>query len=160
VLPGMRERRSGTIVNLSSIGAARTGAGSGYYGAVKAAIEQMTMALRTELEPLGIVATVVAPGSFRTDFSGRSLTQSSTVIDDYAETAGKRRKENDTTDGTQPNDPALGAKVLVDAVEQGAPFYLLLGGDAVEIVTGALDDLRADVDAWAERSRSTAYDAS
>ncbi|WP_434157275.1 oxidoreductase [Clavibacter michiganensis] len=160
VLPGMRERRSGTIVNLSSIGAARTGAGSGYYGAVKAAIEQMTMALRTELAPLGIVATVVAPGSFRTDFSGRSLTQSSTVIDDYAETAGKRRKENDTTDGTQPNDPVLGAKVLVDAVEAGAPFYLLLGGDAVEIVTGALDDLRADVDAWAERSRSTAYDAS
>jgi NAD(P)-dependent dehydrogenase (short-subunit alcohol dehydrogenase family) len=103
VLPGMRERRSGTIVNLSSIGAARTGAGSGYYGAVKAAIEQMTMALRTELEPLGIVATVVAPGSFRTDFSGRSLTQSSTVIDDYAETAGKRRKENDTTDGTLPS---------------------------------------------------------
>jgi NAD(P)-dependent dehydrogenase (short-subunit alcohol dehydrogenase family) len=160
VLPGMRARRSGTIVNLSSIGARRTGPGSGYYGAVKAAIEQMTMALRTELAPLGITATVVEPGSFRTDFSGRSLTQSATPIDDYAETAGKRRIEADTSDGTQPGDPAAGARLLVDAVESGAsPYLLLLGSDAVEIVTGALDDLRGDIDSWAERSRATDFDA-
>lgn len=160
VLPGMRARRSGTIVNLSSIGARRTGPGSGYYGAVKAAIEQMTMALRTELAPLGITATVVEPGSFRTDFSGRSLTQSATPIADYAETAGKRRIEADTSDGTQPGDPAAGARLLVDAVESGSsPYLLLLGSDAVEIVTGALDDLRGDVDAWAERSRATDFDA-
>ena len=160
VLPGMRARRSGTIVNLSSIGARRTGPGSGYYGAVKAAIEQMTMALRTELAPLGITATVVEPGSFRTDFSGRSLTQSATPIDDYAETAGRRRIEADTSDGTQPGDPAAGARLLVDAVESGSsPYLLLLGSDAVEIVTGALDDLRGDVDAWAERSRATDFDA-
>lgn len=160
VLPGMRARRSGTIVNLSSIGARRTGPGSGYYGAVKAAIEQMTMALRTELAPLGITATVVEPGSFRTDFSGRSLTQSATPIADYAETAGRRRIEADTSDGTQPGDPAAGARLLVDAVESGSsPYLLLLGSDAVEIVTGALDDLRGDVDAWAERSRATDFDA-
>jgi len=160
VLPGMRARRSGTIVNLSSIGARRTGPGSGYYGAVKAAIEQMTMALRTELAPLGITATVVEPGSFRTDFSGRSLTQSATPIADYAETAGKRRIEADTSDGRQPGDPAAGARLLVDAVDSGeAPYLLLLGSDAVEIVTGALDDLRADVDAWADRSRATDFDA-
>lgn len=160
VLPGMRSRRSGTIVNLSSIGARRTGPGSGYYGAVKAALEQMTMALRTELAPLGITATVVEPGSFRTDFSGRSLTQSATPIADYAGTAGKRRIEADTSDGTQPGDPAAGARLLVDAVESGrAPYLLLLGSDAVEIVTGALDDLRGDVDAWAERSRATDFDA-
>ena len=158
VLPGMRSRRSGTIVNLSSIGARRTGPGSGYYGAVKAAIEQMTMALRTELAPLGIAAVVVEPGSFRTDFSGRSLTQSATPIDDYAETAGRRRKENDTSDGTQPGDPVLGARLLVDAVDSGeAPYLLLLGDDAVDIVTGALDDLRTDVDTWAERSRATGF---
>ena len=160
VLPGMRSRRSGTIVNVSSIGARRTGPGSGYYGAVKAALEQMTMALRTELAPLGITATVVEPGSFRTDFSGRSLTQSATPIADYAETAGRRRIEADTSDGTQPGDPAAGARLLVDAVDSGeAPYLLLLGSDAVEIVTGALDDLRADVDAWAERSRGTDFDA-
>ncbi|KQS17400.1 oxidoreductase [Frigoribacterium sp. Leaf186] len=160
VLPGMRARRGGTIVNLSSIGARRTGPGSGYYGAVKAAIEQMTMALRTELAPLGITATVVEPGSFRTDFSGRSLTQSATPIADYAETAGKRRIEADTSDGTQPGDPAAGARLLVDAVESGSsPYLLLLGSDAVEIVTGALDDLRGDIDSWAERSRGTDFDA-
>ncbi|MBF4600598.1 SDR family NAD(P)-dependent oxidoreductase [Frigoribacterium sp. VKM Ac-1396] len=160
VLPGMRARRSGTIVNLSSIGARRTGPGSGYYGAVKAAIEQMTMALRTELAPLGITATVVEPGSFRTDFSGRSLTQSATPIADYAETAGRRRIEADTSDGTQPGDPAAGARLLVDAVESGSsPYLLLLGSDAVDIVTRALDDLRGDIDAWAERSRATDFDA-
>jgi len=87
------------------------------------------------------------------------LTQSSTVIDDYAGTAGQRRKENDTAHGTQPNDPVAGARVLVDAVETGAaPYLLLLGSDAVDIVTGALDDLRAGIDAWAERSRSTEFD--
>jgi NAD(P)-dependent dehydrogenase (short-subunit alcohol dehydrogenase family) len=120
----------------------------------------MTMALRTELAPLGITATVVEPGSFRTDFSGRSLTQSATPIADYAETAGKRRIEADTSDGRQPGDPAAGARLLVDAVDSGeAPYLLLLGSDAVEIVTGALDDLRADVDAWADRSRATDFDA-
>lgn len=156
VLPGMRARRSGTIVNFSSIGARTTGPGSGYYGAAKAAIEQLTMALRTEVAPLGITATVVEPGAFRTDFSGRSLTQSDTVIDDYAETAGKRRKEHDTTHGTQPGDPAKAATVLVDAVDGGAlPYLLLLGSDAVPIVRKALAALGADIDAWESKSVTT-----
>lgn len=92
VLPGMRQRRSGAIVNLSSISARLSPVGSGYYSAVKAAVESMSASLRGELAPLGISVTVVAPGSFRTDFAGRSLTQSTTVIGDYAETAGQRRK--------------------------------------------------------------------
>lgn len=104
VLPQMRARRSGGIVNLSSIGARITPAGSGYYSAVKAAVEGLTGALRREVESLGITVMVVEPGGFRTDFAGRSLTQSSTVIEDYVETAGKRRKEVDTVHGTQPGD--------------------------------------------------------
>src|SRR5579862_4057291 len=96
VLPGMRARRSGAIVNVSSIGARRTPEGSGYYSAVKAALEGMSGSLRKELAPLGITVTAVEPGAFRTDFSGRSLEQSGTVIADYAGTAGKRRKEHDT----------------------------------------------------------------
>jgi len=96
VLPGMRERRGGAIVNISSIGAQLTPVGSGYYSAAKAAIEGMSGALRGELAPLGISVTVVEPGAFCTDFAGRSLIQSATVIDDYAATAGRRRKENDT----------------------------------------------------------------
>ena len=76
VLPGMRARRSGTIVNLSSIGARIAPEGSGYYAAVKAAVEALTLSLRKEVAPLGITAMVVEPGGFRTDFAGRSLTQS------------------------------------------------------------------------------------
>jgi NAD(P)-dependent dehydrogenase (short-subunit alcohol dehydrogenase family) len=105
VLPGMRARRSGAIVNISTIGVQIMPVGSGYYAASKAALEAMSGALYGELKPLGISVTVVEPGAFRTDFAGRSLTQSSTVIDDYAETAGKRRKEHDTAHGTQPGDP-------------------------------------------------------
>ena len=93
VLPGMRARRSGAIVNLSSIGAHVAPVGSGYYAAVKSALEGMSGSLRGELAPLGIAVTVVAPGGFRTDFAGRSLTQASTPIADYADTAGRRRKE-------------------------------------------------------------------
>src|SRR6185312_16709373 len=79
VMPGMRARRSGAIVNLSSIGVQLTPVGSGYYAAAKAAIEGMTGALRGELAPLGISVTAVEPGAFRTDFAGRSLAQSDTV---------------------------------------------------------------------------------
>ena len=132
VLPGMRSRRSGAIVNISTIGVQLMPPGSGYYAASKAALEGMSGALRAELQPLGISVTVVEPGAFRTDFAGRSLTQSSTVIDDYAETAGKRRKEHDTMHGTQPGDPAKAAKAIIAAVESDEPpAFLLLGEDAL-----------------------------
>lgn len=104
-LPGMRARGSGTIVNLSSIGARISPEGSGYYSAVKAAVEALTLSLRKEVAPLGITAMVVEPGAFRTDFAGRSLTQAATPLADYADTAGRRRKEHDTVHGTQPGDP-------------------------------------------------------
>jgi NAD(P)-dependent dehydrogenase (short-subunit alcohol dehydrogenase family) len=75
VLPGMRARRRGTIVNVSSIAARRTGPGSGYYAATKCALERLSAGLRPEVEPLGIKVIVVEPGAFRTDFAGRSLQQ-------------------------------------------------------------------------------------
>lgn len=92
VLPGMRARRRGTIVSISSIGARVSPPGSGFYAASKAALEAATLSLRREVKPLGITAMVVEPGAFRTDFSGRSLTQASEAIADYADTAGRRRK--------------------------------------------------------------------
>jgi NAD(P)-dependent dehydrogenase (short-subunit alcohol dehydrogenase family) len=160
VLPGMRERRSGTIVNLSSIGARIAPEGSGYYAAVKAAIEALTLSLRKEVAPLGITAMAVEPGGFRTDFAGRSLTQSASPIADYAETAGKRRKEHDTAHGTQPGDPAKAAEALVTAVEsERPPYMLLLGNDASTGFRAALDALRAEVDEWEQLSRSTDFDA-
>ena len=80
VLPGMLARHAGTIVNVSSIGARACPPGSGYYSATKAALEAMTSALRKEIQPLGLTAMVVEPGAFRTDFAGRSLTQSAEAI--------------------------------------------------------------------------------
>ena len=121
VLPGMRDRKSGAIVNISSIGVQLTPVGSGYYSAAKAAMEGMSGALHGELAPLGISVTVVEPGAFRTDFAGRSLPQSATAIDDYADTAGRRRKENDTMHGSQAGDPVKAAAAIIAAVEANEP---------------------------------------
>jgi NAD(P)-dependent dehydrogenase (short-subunit alcohol dehydrogenase family) len=158
VLPGMRARRSGAIVNLSSIGARLSPEGSGYYSAVKAAVEALTLSLRKEVAPLGISATVVEPGGFRTDFAGRSLMQAATPIGDYADTAGKRRKEHDTVHGTQPGDPAKAAAAIIEAVgSPKPPFMLLLGNDASNGFRAALDALRSEVDEWEALSRSTDF---
>jgi NAD(P)-dependent dehydrogenase (short-subunit alcohol dehydrogenase family) len=158
VLPGMRARRQGTIVHISSIAARTSPPGSGYYAASKAALEAMTASLRTEVEPLGITAMIVEPGAFRTDFSGRSLTQSDTVIDDYADTAGARRKERDTTHGTQPGDPDKAAEALITAVESAQPpLMLILGPDALERLRASLDALNANLDAWEQTSTSTSF---
>ena len=159
VLPGMRARRTGTIVNISSIGARVSPEGSGYYSAVKAAVEALTLSLRKEVAPLGIAAMVVEPGAFRADFAGRSLTQAADPIDDYADTAGRRRKEHDTVHGTQPGDPARAAAALIDVVESGkAPYLLPLGNDASDAIRVTLDALRDDLDAWEGVSRSTDLD--
>jgi NAD(P)-dependent dehydrogenase (short-subunit alcohol dehydrogenase family) len=158
-LPGMRARRSGVIVNISSIGALRCPPGSGYYSASKAALEAMSGSLRKEVEPLGIKVIAVEPGGFRTDFSGRSLTQSAAAIDDYAGTAGLRRKENDTVDGTQPGDPARAAQAIIEAVAAPQPpSFLLLGRDAVATATEVLGAQLAEVEKWRELSTSTGFD--
>jgi NADP-dependent 3-hydroxy acid dehydrogenase YdfG len=158
VLPGMRARRSGTIVNLSSIAARNPGPGSAYYAATKCAVEGLSGGLRKEVEPLGIKVIVVEPGEFRTDFSGRSLLQSATVIADYTETAGRRRIENDKTHGHQRGDPARGAQVIIKAVEASdPPHLLLLGSDAVQVVGAALDADRATLEAWKATSLTTDF---
>jgi len=160
VLPGMRARRHGTIVNVSSIAARTTAPGSGYYSATKCALEGMSRGLQKEVDPLGIKVIVVEPGAFRTDFAGRSLQQSRTSLTDYAETAGQRRKENDHTDGHQIGDPAKGAQLMIQAVEApNPPSLLLLGSDAVQVVSQALDGDRAQVEAWKKDSISTDFPA-
>ena len=160
VLPAMRARRSGAIVNVSTIGVQIMPVGSGYYAASKAALEGMSGALHAELKPLGISVTVVEPGAFRTDFAGRSLTQSSTVIDDYAATAGKRRKEHDTVHGTQPGDPAKAAQAIITAVQSTEPpAFLLLGTDALatyrRLATARLDTIQE----WEQLTTSTGLKA-
>src|SRR5919202_1051914 len=160
VLPGMRARRRGAIVNISSIGARICPPGSGYYSATKAALEGLSGSLRKELAPLGISVVVVEPGGFRTDFAGRSLQQAATAIDDYAETAGKRRKENDTAHGTQPGDPARAAQAIITAVEAGTPpALLLLGTDALTAIRAVIDAQLAELTAWENTSLSTDFPA-
>ncbi|OMC34488.1 short-chain dehydrogenase/reductase [Mycobacterium colombiense] len=159
VLPGMRARRSGAIVNISSIGAQLTPVGSGYYSAAKAAIEGISGALRGELVPLGISVTIVEPGAFRTDFAGRSLVQSATVIDDYAATAGQRRKENDTMHGNQPGDPAKAGNAIIAAVESpDPPAFLLLGPDALAAYRYRADARAAEIQKWEELTSSTDFE--
>jgi len=160
VLPGMRERRGGAIVNISSIGAQLTPVGSGYYSAAKAAIEGMSGALRGELAPLGISVTVVEPGAFCTDFAGRSLIQSATVIDDYAATAGRRRKENDTMHGNQSGDPAKAGAAILAAVESAQPpGFLLLGSDALAAYRYVADARASEIGKWEELTSATNFDS-
>jgi NAD(P)-dependent dehydrogenase (short-subunit alcohol dehydrogenase family) len=160
VLPGMRARRAGAIVNISSIGVQLTPVGSGYYSAAKAAIEGVSGALRGELAPLGISVTVIEPGAFRTDFAGRSLMQSTTVIEDYADTAGKRRKENDTMDGTQAGDPAKAGAAIIAAVESSdPPAFLLLGPDALAAYRYIADGRANEIAKWEKLTTDTNFDS-
>jgi NAD(P)-dependent dehydrogenase (short-subunit alcohol dehydrogenase family) len=159
VLPDMRARHRGAIVNISSIGAQLTPVGSGYYSAAKAAIEGLSGALHGELAPLGISVTVVEPGAFRTDFAGRSLVESATVIDDYAATAGQRRKEHDTMHGNQPGDPAKAAAAIIAAVESPEPpAFLLLGADALAAYRYVVDERAKQIANWEQLTTSTNFD--
>ncbi|MGY3320895.1 oxidoreductase [Arthrobacter sp. TE12232] len=158
-LPDMRARRAGNILNITSIGARISPAGSGYYSATKAALEGLSGSLHKELQPLGIKVTVIEPGAFRTDFAGRSLTQSATAIPDYAETAGKRRKENDTVHGTQPGDPAKAAEAILAVVDSAnPPSLMVLGKDAFDAFAAVADAQRTELDQWRGLSLSTGID--
>jgi NAD(P)-dependent dehydrogenase (short-subunit alcohol dehydrogenase family) len=145
VLPGMRKRRSGCIVNLSSLAGLRGFPAMGYYNASKFAVEGLSAALRQEVEPLGIQVMVVEPSGFRTDWAGRSANESAHQIDDYVATAGTVRSRVRASSGKQPGDPVRAAKAIVAAVASGAaPHHLLLGNDAFEGAMARLDHLRQD----------------
>lgn len=158
VLPGMRARRAGAIVNLSSMSGRLALPGSGYYSASKFAVEGMSDALRKEVGPLGIRVIVVEPASFRTDFSGRSLVQTPNRIADYDATAGLRRKENDKSDGQQTGDPTKAAHAIIGVVEASAPpFRLVLGRNAVVTAAAELDEQRRELEVWKSVSISTDF---
>ena len=159
VLPGMRARRKGHIVNISSVGGLVTFAGAGYYNIAKAGVEFLSDALAKEVEPLGIHVTVVAPGSFRTNFRGPgSLRVTRTEIEDYADTAGKVRANTQGGHGKQVGDPDLGAKAIIAAVEADRPpVHLLIGGDALDLFRSRLDAIRGELDAWEAVTRSTDF---
>jgi NAD(P)-dependent dehydrogenase (short-subunit alcohol dehydrogenase family) len=150
-LPSMRAQRRGAIVNISSTVGRRSNPGSGYYSATKFAVAGMSDALRKELAPLGIKVIVVEPSGFRTDFSGRSLHESRTRIDDYDATSGRRRKEHDRSHGRQAGDPARAAEAIIKVVESDhPPERLALGRDAVIQIREHLKAHLEELETWAE----------
>jgi len=152
-LPAMRRRGSGTIVNISSIGARFPIPGGGYYSAAKAALEGLSGALRKEIEPLGLRVMVVEPGSFRTDFRGRSADRSSQTIGAYDAALGR------TADGQlspQRGEPAKAAAAIVQAVEAAEPPQLLvLGTEALAGFHQAAAAEAGDVESFEYLSSST-----
>lgn len=158
VLPYMRKENSGAIINISSIGAIRTGAASGFYASSKAALELLSDGLKAEVEPLGIKVMVVEPGAFRTHFYDSSLKGSENTIDAYKETAWKRSVSENVNLRKQPGDPDKCGTVIIDAIEtENTPFRLLLGSDAVKVVSGALNARLEEIETWKEESSKTDY---
>ena len=156
VLPFMRARRRGHIVNITSMGGYITMPGIAYYCGSKFALEGVSDTLAREVRPFGIAVTAIAPGSFRTDWAGRSMQRSARSIADYDALFDPVRKAREDKSGKQPGDPARAARAILAVIEADAPpTHLLLGSDALQLVRGKLADLGRDLDAWEEVSAST-----
>jgi NAD(P)-dependent dehydrogenase (short-subunit alcohol dehydrogenase family) len=153
VLPGMRARRRGHIVNISSVAGFVGFPGSGYYAATKHAVEGLSDSLAREVEPLGIKVLCVEPGPFRTDWAGRSLKQTPSRIADYADTVASRMQATSDISGKQPGDPVRACAAMIKAVEApNPPRHLVLGAFGVEAVRGKLAGVIEEIDAWKETS--------
>ncbi|RAS06887.1 oxidoreductase [Cupriavidus alkaliphilus] len=157
VLPQMRRQRSGHIVNISSIGGYAAYPGWGVYGATKFAVEGLTEALSAELAPLGIHATVVEPGFFRTDFlDASSLVRVGTEIGEYAQTVGAMRTHMASANHQQPGDPArLAAALLALADSDTPPVRLPLGSDTVARIADKHRQVESELAAWHALAVST-----
>ncbi len=156
VLPSMRKRRSGRILNITSMGGIMTLPGLSYYHGSKFALEGISESLGKEVDSLGIKVTAVEPGGFRTDWAGRSMVRAARSIGDYdpvIEPIRKRRKE---LSGQQIGDPKKAAQAMLKVVlSDNPPAHLLLGSDAVRLVDEKIRSLLADFDAWKSVSLST-----
>lgn len=153
VLPQMRGRRSGLIVNVTSIGAVRGALGNGYYSAAKGALELASEALSKEVAHLGIRVMLVEPGALRTGFYGARLNSSPLAIPDYDAVADRYRISERTRRRDQPGDPdRAGAIVVKTALRPDAPFRLLLGSDAVQAAVETLENRLQEARVWAEVS--------
>ncbi|MBF6100908.1 SDR family NAD(P)-dependent oxidoreductase [Nocardia cyriacigeorgica] len=159
VLPSMRERRSGAIVNLSSMGGQMSFAGFGAYSATKFALEGLSEALADEVKGFGIKVLVVEPGSFRTNLFGKNAAYFSADHPAYAETVGSTKEFVQGSDGDQAGDPAKAAAAIITALDaEQTPLRLPLGSDAVDAIIGHLDSVRGELDQWEKLARDTAFD--
>lgn len=156
VLPYMRQRRRGHILNITSMGGYITLPGIAYYCGSKFALEGISETLGKEVAPLGIAVTAVAPGSFRTEWAGRSMVRTPRSIPDYDGLFDPIREARQQKSGKQLGDPAKAARAMLDVIASDSPpAHLLLGSDALDLVRRKLLDLNAEIDRWEEISRST-----
>ncbi|HEY4297797.1 MAG TPA: oxidoreductase [Paraburkholderia sp.] len=161
VLPVMRANRAGHVINISSIGGYRGAAGFGVYASTKFAVEGITESLHAELKPLGLHATVVEPGYFRTDFlDASSLAVAPTVIDDYDETSGAVRRKAVQMNGNQPGDPTKLAAAMITLVDAPTPpLRLPLGTDTLAAIAAKNAYVTQETEAWKALSASTDFAA-
>ncbi|MDG9722017.1 SDR family NAD(P)-dependent oxidoreductase [Streptomyces sp. DH41] len=158
VLPHMRERRSGAIVQMSSMGGQMSVAGFSAYSGTKFALEGMSEGLADEVREFGIKVLIVEPGAFRTGLFAVGNAGVSPDSGLYAK-VGETRGFVSGGDGGQPGDPAKAAALILDALAaERTPLRLPLGDDGVGAVLGHLDQVREDVEAWEKRARATAFD--
>jgi NAD(P)-dependent dehydrogenase (short-subunit alcohol dehydrogenase family) len=158
VLPGMRERRRGHVINITSVAGLVGFPGSTYYAASKHAVEGWSDALRAEVAPLDLQVTCVEPGPFRTDWAGRSLRQTRTTLPDYEETAGKRQDSTRAISGTQAGDPVRAAEAMIEvALRPDAPRHLVLGRWGYDAVTAKLKERLAEIEGLRDTSLATDY---
>ena len=156
VLPHMRARRRGHILNITSMGGFITMPGIAWYCGSKFALEGISEVLAKEVAGFGIHVTAVAPGSFRTDWAGRSMVRSPRAIGDYDALFDPIRSAREAKSGQQLGDPMKAAQAMLQLIDSPAPpAHLLLGSDAVQLVRGKLQDLAAGIEAWEGLSRST-----
>ncbi|MFZ4875755.1 oxidoreductase [Janthinobacterium sp. Mn2066] len=155
-LPAMRQRRRGHIVNITSMGGHVGMPGVAYYCGSKFALEGISDALGKEVAPFGIHVTAVAPGSFRTDWAGRSMQRSPRSIADYDSVFDPIRQAREEKSGRQLGDPAKAARAILSMLDSATPpAHLLLGSDALAIVRAKLAQLSSEIDAWEALSVTT-----
>jgi NAD(P)-dependent dehydrogenase (short-subunit alcohol dehydrogenase family) len=155
VLPGMRARRSGFIVNISSVAGVRAFGGSGYYASTKFALEGLSEALRLEGAPLGVKVMIVEPGAFDTGFFSASRKRTANRIADYELVERRRQQEETGQTGYQFGDPVRGVEAILSAMEsETPPERLVLGKSAVAILRQAYQRRLEELEAWAELSAS------
>jgi NAD(P)-dependent dehydrogenase (short-subunit alcohol dehydrogenase family) len=158
VLPGMRERRRGHIVNVTSMGGFITMPGISFYCGSKFALEGISESLGKELQSFGIHVTALAPGQFRTDWAGRSMDRTPRSIADYDAVMDPIRAARQAKSGNQPGDPDKAAQALLRLVEaKNPPARLFLGEDALGLVRQKLEKMKAEIAVWEDLSRSTSF---
>ena len=160
VLPGMRERKRGHILNVSSTGGMVGNPGSGFYAGTKFAVVGFSEALSKEVAALSIRVTVVAPGPFRTDWSGRSLQTTVGKISDYDDVVHRRIESMSRQSGTQAGDPRRAGDAILEAVNSDTPpLHLVLGASGLTKVRENLASLSAEFDKWDAVSKSADFPA-